>query len=415
MATVTKLVSNYSSTGMVFTNPGNVYTDDTNYATLTSTTRNQNQNSYWTNLNFAIPTDATIQRIVVSGVCRIGTSSITGAGWGIQLFHTGTTAVGTEATVSTPTLNTDYTATQTITSGFPTVAQLNTTGDSGLRVRARVYTGNTATSRTWSLDYLQVEVTYAIPAPPLTCQYTKILVPEVTCTSVISATVTCTETITCSATKILDPTISTGVDSSILTAQYTKILEPVVSTENASGDKLISLDICLTAQQTKILEPGISQARDIPPLTAQYTKILSPALSLGLEHLPLTAQNTKVLTPNISAASTTNPLTAQYTQLLTPGAGSLTYIESAIIICSSTQVYSPEITGTAFIQAEILVCSSTILLAPEITSLWQIDSIPLTCSHATIISPTIDVGIQIIPGFYAYQLGNDFVIGMAVI
>jgi hypothetical protein len=149
---------------MLFTNPTNVYADDTSYATLTSASRNQNDSSYWHTFALNIPDGSTITQIVVTGVCRIGTSSITSALWGVLLYHTGTTVVGTEATTATPTLNTDYTATQTISSGFPTVAELNTDGDSGLRIRARVATGNTATSRTWSLDYLQLTVTYDPPA-----------------------------------------------------------------------------------------------------------------------------------------------------------------------------------------------------------------------------------------------------------
>ena len=169
-STGAKLVTSYTTGAtMLATNPTNVYADDTNYATLTSTSRNENDVlGYWHTFALGIPVGSTITQIVVVGVCRIGESSITSAGWGVLLYHTGTTAVGSEATTATGTANTDYTATQTISSSFPTVAQLNTDGDSGLRIRARVYTGNTPTSRTWSLDYLQVTVTYDAPvtAPP---------------------------------------------------------------------------------------------------------------------------------------------------------------------------------------------------------------------------------------------------------
>lgn len=163
MASAAGFCAASSATGMLFTNPGNVYADDTSYATLTSTTRTETDASYWTTFGFAIPDGATITQVVVDGICRIGTTGITGAGWGVQLYKGGTTAVGTEATAATGTANTDYAATQTITTGLPSVAELNASGDSGLRVRARVYTGNLTTSRTWSLDYLRVTVTYTVP------------------------------------------------------------------------------------------------------------------------------------------------------------------------------------------------------------------------------------------------------------
>ena len=169
-STGAKLVTSYTTGAtMLATNPTNVYADDTNYATLTSTSRNENDVlGYWHTFALGIPVGSTITQIDVVGVCRIGTSSITSALWGIQLYKGGTTAVGTEATVNTTTADIDYTATQTITTSLPSVAELNADGDSGLRIRARVATGNTNTSRTWSLVYLQVTVTYTPPvtAPP---------------------------------------------------------------------------------------------------------------------------------------------------------------------------------------------------------------------------------------------------------
>ena len=161
MATqVTKFVSGSSASGMEMSNPTYVYADDTSYATYTSTSRNLNQIvGYWTNLNFEIPADATINSVTVEGNCQID-ALVTGVGYGVQLYKGGTTAVGSEATQAFSSTNTDTTCTQSITSSLPSVAELNATGDSGLRVRARCYNGNSNTSRTFSLDYLKVTVDY---------------------------------------------------------------------------------------------------------------------------------------------------------------------------------------------------------------------------------------------------------------
>lgn len=160
MATVTKYPTGYSS-GNVFTNPQNAYADDGVVATRTSTTRNQNESSYWRDFGFAIPGNAIVQQIDVEGECAISTA-VTGRGFGVQLF-VGTTAYGTEATNPLTNANTYYVAKQTLTSGLPTIAELNSSGDTGLRVRVRIYTGNTTTSRTFSLDFVRVTVTYTVP------------------------------------------------------------------------------------------------------------------------------------------------------------------------------------------------------------------------------------------------------------
>lgn len=142
----------------------NLAADDTSYATSNaSTTRSENVSTYARDFGLSgLPNDAIVSQIVVEAVGRVSALP-TSPGGGIQLYHSGTTAVGSEAAGTYAAANTDYTRTQTINSGFPTVAQLKTTGDSGLRVRLRNYTGNSSTSRIWSWEFVRITITYTQP------------------------------------------------------------------------------------------------------------------------------------------------------------------------------------------------------------------------------------------------------------
>jgi hypothetical protein len=132
-----------------WTNPTNVYADDTSYASVTSTTRNGNYSSDFGTFGFdgLIPTGSTINSVTIE------------VAWYLSVKTVAST-LGAQAIVSGAVFGTELTDAATPT-GAPVVRSAIIPGltraqllDGVFAVRARYTRPNSATSQTAYLDYV---------------------------------------------------------------------------------------------------------------------------------------------------------------------------------------------------------------------------------------------------------------------
>ncbi len=163
MATASKYASSNTSppTGSgwtALTNPTNAYADDTNYASLTSTTRRQDAGADYGFAAFStsdIPDNSTINSVTLTARCW-GTNA-TYMTEGIQGVLSGSTS-GSEVT-------TNATSEATITfSSWTSLPTLTNLRNQNVAARIRINHGNTTTSYTGYCDWVQITVDYTPPA-----------------------------------------------------------------------------------------------------------------------------------------------------------------------------------------------------------------------------------------------------------
>lgn len=162
MATVTKFPQSNAAITTGWTNPTNVYADDTSYATC-GPGKNASVVSDFYNFNFQIPAGSTINSITIEMLVMASTTASV-ATCDVQPILN-TTLRGTAVTTPTtePTSLTVYNGT---TAGTWTVAELNdNTQAGGFKLRLSGNRGNSNTAVTWTADYVKVTVDYTEPAP----------------------------------------------------------------------------------------------------------------------------------------------------------------------------------------------------------------------------------------------------------
>ena len=165
-ATNARTGTNVTGVGTVaWSNFGNIVVDDTSYATVTLNSQTSNYLE-GTNYGFAIPDNATISGIVVT----IGRSGTTGSGNDIRdvvvsLIKGGAIIGNNKAVTGTdwPTSITaaTYGATSDLWGVTWTPAEINAS-DFGVALAV-----NSANSKTASVDYMQIAVTYTLPTDPI--------------------------------------------------------------------------------------------------------------------------------------------------------------------------------------------------------------------------------------------------------
>lgn len=154
MASVTLYPSSYTlgTNGANFTNPGNMYSDNGVYATVTATVKSTTSQIYLTTFNYsAIPAGSTINSITINVDRKMsGTTSIQSVA--IQAYKS-TTAMGTKATsTAEPTTDTVF---SNATTGTWVYADL-----ANLRVLLEDIRGNSTVACTISYDYVSATVDY---------------------------------------------------------------------------------------------------------------------------------------------------------------------------------------------------------------------------------------------------------------
>lgn len=161
MAVVSKFASTNAIVTTGWTNPTNAYADDTSYATAVPA-KNTTVNSDYGFANFStaeIPNGSTINSVTMSA--RVFNSSTTTIKThGIQGRLSGANN-GTEAT------NTGDTAEATITTTLSGITLANLqSASTTLLARVRSTQGNSNTTSTSSLDWVNITVDYTAPLPP---------------------------------------------------------------------------------------------------------------------------------------------------------------------------------------------------------------------------------------------------------
>lgn len=154
MASVTLYPSSYTlgTNGANFTNPGNMYSDNGVYATVTATVKSTTSQIYLEGFNYsAIPAGSTINSITINVDRKMsGTTSIQSVA--IQAYKS-TTAMGTKATsTAEPTTDTVF---SNATTGTWVYADL-----ANLRVLLEDIRGNSTVACTISYDYVSATVNY---------------------------------------------------------------------------------------------------------------------------------------------------------------------------------------------------------------------------------------------------------------
>lgn len=159
MATVTGFASTNAVVTTGWTNPTNAYADDTSYATATIAAKTTVVASRFGGFGVqaSIPSSSTINSVTAEAVFKVSTTASV-ARFDLQLEWPSGTLQGTQTQDATePT--TDKVITQAVAAGL-TWANL---ADGTLFVRATADQGNSATSCTYSLDYVKVTVDYTPP------------------------------------------------------------------------------------------------------------------------------------------------------------------------------------------------------------------------------------------------------------
>lgn len=159
MPTATKPASsNGVVSGTAFTNPTNAYTDDSSVATLTSTSKNTTVGTYdWGFAAFStsdIPANATVTEVRVVADIRL-TAAVTGGLVGLQ-GAISNSVVGSEVTETGTTLVRQ----STVVTGA-TLTDLRSAGV--IEARIRYSRGNTTTSSTAEVEYVEIQVDYTVP------------------------------------------------------------------------------------------------------------------------------------------------------------------------------------------------------------------------------------------------------------
>ena len=164
--------ANTPTTGFngVANNPTNAYTDDATEADFTpSKPRNDEDAHSWRGIDFsAIPAGATINSVTVKVMVRVSAANgASGAEWRVALFEDVTSAGALAPGVTTAIGAVQYTRGFTDTTEFlwdvgtlstePTLAQLQA-ANFGVRVEAAH--GNTGTSYSYFIDYIEVTVDF---------------------------------------------------------------------------------------------------------------------------------------------------------------------------------------------------------------------------------------------------------------
>lgn len=157
MPTVTKFpTANIAA----FTNAANGHADDGAYATA-APGRNAAITEYWYGFGFAIPTDATINSVVIECQFKVSTNGSIATLY-LQAARNGV-GQGTYTSDATEPL-TDKTITCS-TTGTWTPAQLNDNGQTGLNIGVQAHRGASSTAVTFSVDYVKATVTYTEATP----------------------------------------------------------------------------------------------------------------------------------------------------------------------------------------------------------------------------------------------------------
>lgn len=134
---------------------GTVGTSPATYATYTDTTKRGSATIVIGGYTFSSVGSGAIINSVTAAITHIDNASANFASVTVQLETSTGTAIGSAATA---TLNTSV-HTDTLTLGTPTAAQVV----AGLRILTTITRGNTTTSTTFSLDQVDVTVTYTDP------------------------------------------------------------------------------------------------------------------------------------------------------------------------------------------------------------------------------------------------------------
>lgn len=178
MATVIRYpTANTPTTGFngVANNPTNAYTDDATEADFTPSKPRNDENAHsWRGFDFSgIPDGSTIDSVTVKAMVRVSASNTaSGAEWRVALFEDVTAATALAPGVTGAIGAVQYTRGFTDTTEFlwdlgtlstePTLAQLKAT-NFGVRIEAAH--GNTGTSYSYYVDYIEVTVEWTANQP----------------------------------------------------------------------------------------------------------------------------------------------------------------------------------------------------------------------------------------------------------
>jgi hypothetical protein len=155
-----------------FSTPGNVYIDDSNYATM-SAGRNKGGATLWTGFDFSsIPSGSTINSVNVYVKGKVSASWSQGT-WSSSVWPdvtisaaltSGTTGAFNNASYTTTTTNTtENTWNYTLTGTLPTDSELKAL-NFGVRVEGA--NGNNGTTHTWSINDIYIIVDYTVSTSP---------------------------------------------------------------------------------------------------------------------------------------------------------------------------------------------------------------------------------------------------------